>query len=198
MGAEANDFIKVSAERFEWHSWLMSLHFVKAIQGERNGWLHRCRERYWDKNSESTLILQPWSFPSCFTIPQCWGGGQGEQGSGVESRCVPGMEYSRLEQGQGGEGKGKPRLPWSKPETIFKPAAPLPPLHTHCKLLAGILWSSLLQRGATVVVPRKEGLLVPLSYLGQGVQPPAWGGDAAKCWWWENWRSKIQHSCSRV
>ena len=52
--------------------------------------------------------------------------------------------------------------------------------HTHCKLLAGILWSSLVQKGVTEMVPRKEGLPVPLLHLAQAVRPLAQGGGAAK------------------
>lgn len=52
--------------------------------------------------------------------------------------------------------------------------------HTRCKLLAGILWSSLVQKVVTEIVPRKEGLPVPLLHLAQAVRPLAQGEGAAK------------------
>ena len=124
------------------------------------------------------------------------GGGAGGAGGGweprsrLERKAVPGKECSSR-GGPGGERKGKVSLPGAKPATIFKPARPRFPTahtrthththtHTRCKLLAGIIWSSLVQKGVTEMVPRKEGLPAPLLHQGQAVRPLARGGGAAK------------------
>ena len=110
------------------------MHSAKAVQGDQKVDYTDARR---DTGTKTVQMRSHLTVELSLRLynPAGPGGGRGRR-SRLERKAVPGKECSSLEQGQGGERKGKVSLPGAKPATIFKPAPLCVPTadtrtHTH-------------------------------------------------------------------